>query len=31
MAFYRVMKKQTDHKSHSAAADVMTDVMLPIQ
>ncbi|WP_158584718.1 hypothetical protein [Pectobacterium carotovorum] len=31
LAFYRFMKKQTDHKSHGAVADVMTDVMLPMQ
>ncbi|MBA0174449.1 MULTISPECIES: hypothetical protein [Pectobacterium] len=31
LVFYRFMKKQADHKSHGAVADVMTDVVFPMQ
>ncbi|WP_174866247.1 hypothetical protein [Pectobacterium polaris] len=31
LAFYRFMKKQADHQSHGAVAEVMTDVILPMQ
>ncbi|WP_147306338.1 hypothetical protein [Pectobacterium versatile] len=31
LAFYRVMKKQADHKSHGAVAYVMNDLVLPTQ